>query len=306
MLDDIISSATSGDASVAALLRSVQVLATRTGARELASWIARERDGYGENDPLPAYRGPRPAHVLAQFTGPFSSGVTDFPIPRAAFPEEFQPLFEIRLLEPIASMEDSLLQLGAKDGAMMWSTDAVMRANRLIQSGDLHLLDGYGLVKARQVIPRGLVVGAVEAVRNRVLGLALELEQVLPDLDDIPTHDLPAQRETVSAVYNVVVHQGGQAIVGNSEVLQVSAEVTPGDITSLRRYLDGVRGLTDEQRRELISAAQEIESDAPAKKAGKTQAVMKKVGEIVGKGVEQAVTIAVKAGMEHWLGPGAS
>lgn len=306
MLSTIITDAQSGSTPVASLLRSVRVLAVRTGARDLAAWVLKERDGYSDDDALPDYRGPFPVHVLAQLSGPLNSMVTDLPIPRAKFPESFHGLFEGKIIQSVASIEDYMALLEG-DGVFPWPTDVVMHANTLIRDGELELIPRHGLIKVSQVVPRGKMVNVVESVRNRVLDLALELEQVAPELDvaEAPSGGWSARKEQVSAVYNMItVQQGGQAFVGTNDVQQLHAEVVPGDVASLGRYLDGVRGLSVEQRTALVDAAKDAESASPADKPGRTKAAMKKVGDIVGKGVEQAVTLAVKAGMEHWLGPG--
>ena len=44
------------DVSVEQVLIALRIVATRAGVDELAEWAARELEGYGENDELPAYR----------------------------------------------------------------------------------------------------------------------------------------------------------------------------------------------------------------------------------------------------------
>lgn len=69
LLQEIITGATDGTKPVAELLRSVQVLAMRGGARDLQEWVKKERDGYRDDDVLPSYRGPFSVNPMAHLSG---------------------------------------------------------------------------------------------------------------------------------------------------------------------------------------------------------------------------------------------
>lgn len=305
LLSDIIDGATDGSRPVSQLLRSVQVLAIRGGARDLSEWVIKERDGYGVGDPLPDYRGPFDVQVRGQLTGPFGSNIANVPIPRASFPEQFAPLFRTKFRGPVVELED-LLRSDITTLGTPWSGDAIGWTNNLINDGKLTLVEMHYLQTARTIVPRALVLNAVEAVRNRLLDLALELEQVAPDLDR-PQTPVAKHREHISAVYQTIVHSGANAYIGTNQVQHPHAQVVPGDADSLRRFLDGIRGLADADKQELVEAATDAQAHGQTSvdDDGRLKKTLKKVGSVAGKAGQEAINVAVKAALQHWLGPGA-
>lgn len=304
LLQDIIQGAMDGSKSASELLRSVKVLAVRSGAADLADWVTKERDGYGIDNEIPPYRGPFPAAVLCTMTlGPqYRTGQT---LASTMFPDEFAPLFQIRFRQPVAELENLVLP----DQPMPqspWPGTAVHRANMLIHQGNASLDPYVELINVYRQLDHTRIIGILDAVRNKILDLALELEQVAPDFDDNGQHR--DNRERVSAVYQTVVHSGGQAYIGQNEtVTRYDIQVTPGDVESLRRYLDGIRGPSEQDKAELIEAVQAAKEAGPQaiEKDSRLKAAMKKFGGFAAKTGQEATSLAVKALLQQWLGPGA-
>jgi hypothetical protein len=264
LLQEIIDGAVAGSTPVSTLLRAVQVLAVRTGALDLETWARAERDGYGEGDQLPPYRGPLEARVVGHFSGFGGSEITDLPIPRGPFPEQFAPMFIVELRQSAAALED-LVSSAAKDNLVIpWSADAVAVTNGLIDAGQLTLVPMHHLLTARRLVPRSTVVELVDGIRNRVLDLALQLEKTAPELSAgaAPT---VAQREKASAATQTVIY-AHTAHVGDSYVRQNTIQITPGDSASLDRYLAGLPSLPEEARAEIVAAAISAADLEPASK----------------------------------------
>lgn len=305
LLQDIINGATSGSTPVAQLLRSVQVLAVRGNVADLAEWVRLERDGYSHDDMVPTYRGPFDVVVEANFTlGPQMR--SRHPLASTMFPEEFGPLFKVAYRQSIAQLE--ALNISAEqDLGSPWSGEAVHRANTLISRGGQVALDPFvELISVYRRFGATQVVGVVDAVRNRILDLALELEQVVPELDLVDSKPRES-REQISAVFQTVVH-AQSAYVGNNETSNhYEAQVTPGDTESLARYLDGIRGISDGDKKELVEAAEAAkgEGEEAVETNGRLKGALKKVGGFAGKASQEAGNIVVKAMIQHWLGPGA-
>lgn len=304
LLRQIVDGATDGNQPVSNLLRSVQVLAVRSRAVDLGEWVKKERDGYSPDDVLPSYRGPFQTRVLGHFSGPFSSEVQNVPMAQFGWPDGFKNLFEVEFRGPVTELEE-LLKGDEPTLSSPWDGNVLAYANTLIENGKIGRIPMHGLANAYRVVPRTLVVSAVDAVRNRVLDLALELEQVAPELNAADGNP-QSNREQVSAVYQTVVH-ANNAYVGTSTSTQqqINIQVTPGNVDSLARYLDGIRGLSDENKKELVAAASAARSQGPdaVEKNGRLKAALTKLGGMAGKAVQEGANVAVRLAIEQWLGP---
>jgi AbiTii len=181
LLDDIVAGAT-GDKPVASLLRQLKVIASRTGSGKLAEWVDRELEGYASAEALPRYRGPFVVAALGHFIGPFRE-LQNFAIPVTTFPEDMRngPLFNYYATDSIAEVERRAADGGAK---LVWSADAVRYYNWAVArgKGSRIVTDDLVLAGVSQPIPAPTLVGIVDAVRTRVLDLALELERSAPDV----------------------------------------------------------------------------------------------------------------------------
>lgn len=234
LLQQIISGATDGTKPVAELLRSAQVLAVRGGARDLQEWVKKERDGYSDEDVLPSYRGPFSVNPKAHLVGPFNSQIRNIELPKRAFPSEFHGLFSYSIYERMAEIED-LIETGRDEVHIPWPADAVALANGFIQSGEIKLVAMHSIAAAWIPIGRAAMVRVVDAVRTRILDLALELEQVSPRLGDVAGNEMQ-HKEEISAKFaaNIIANNVnfGETVTPNYGV-----SITSGDAESLARYL---------------------------------------------------------------------
>jgi AbiTii-like protein len=302
LLQEIIAGATDGSTPVSQLLRSVYVLAVRGGAHDLGEWVIRERDGYRSGDPLPAYRGPFPAVTVATLTfGP--SYREGFPLASTMFPDDFANYFKVAFAQ-------SAVELEAINPKMVipWPGEVIHYANTLIERGGQVSLDPFvEIINVHRKPDPTKVPGILDVIRNRVLDLALELEQVAPELDE-QTGQTREGREKISAVFQTVVH-AQTAYVGNNDSIQKQYhfQVTPGNAESLARYLEGISGLDEEARRELVAAAEAARSQGPEaiEKDGRLMAAMKKLGGATAKLGQEAASMTIKALLQHWLPPAA-
>src|SRR5205823_3185239 len=96
-------------------------------------------------------------------------------------------LFEVTFTESIAELER--LAGGNEVLEAAWPANAVGATNSLIQAGRLSLYKGMYLLQAWRLITPYTIAGIVDAVRTRILDLALSLETLAPDAGqpDAPT-----------------------------------------------------------------------------------------------------------------------
>jgi hypothetical protein len=297
LLQEIIEGAQRDSLKVSELLRSLQVVARRSSAPDLADWVQKERDGYLSDDEIPDYRGPHNVRVLADFAGPFNSQIRNLDIGPSAFPEYYSHGFSIEFRQSIAEIED-LLDGGDSTLSMPWPGDLIGMANGLIDRGDVKLVPMHGLVAVERQVPRSLLLRVTDRVRGRILDMALELEALDPDLGSAAGVSAAASPEAVSAIYQTVIH-AGQAFIGENTTQIQAVNVTPGDADSLRRYLEGL-GLQAKDSAELVRQAQESKPDGD--KDGKLKSLISRVVAESGKLAPDVAKALIDAAIAKWTG----
>lgn len=254
LLDDLIAGA-SGEAPVASLLRQVKVLASRTGADPLAAWIEQELNGYSDDAVVPPYRGPHQAHVLGHFMGGFGRELQNVQIPSSSWDKKLEAdsLFEIELRESVAELGSMAAQ---DDVTLAWNANIVQNYNQLVQRGLVQRIvtGDMLLVEAKIPVSRHLLVGVLDAVRNRVLDLALELEKVVPNAGQLGTPD--AEQNLAAMVINNHFHSPSNVAIGSTDVKQAIKPPATGDVEGLVRFLQEL-GLKPDLITDLRAAAKD-------------------------------------------------
>ncbi len=256
-LGALIGDAAGSDVPVDELLRRLKVVATRARLPELEAWVQNELGGYENADDLPTYRGPFPAHVLGFFSGPFQSSARNVPIAPSAFPEDMREgrLFQVRFFDSVAELE----VLSAADSGLRipWPADALMLCQYLVSKGRLDF-SGNVLQEAHQVVSRATVVGILRTVRDRVLTLALRLEQENPDLGQAGA---PAASPAAARDVQIIVHGGQPNIAVASTNVSQSVTITPGNKESLVERLREL-GVQERDVADLVQAVEADEAEA--------------------------------------------
>jgi hypothetical protein len=262
LLQDIVDGASGSGVDVATLLRKVKVLAARTHVDQLAEWVGFELEGYlGDDSALPGYRGPFQFEVLGTFAGYFQSQIQNAPIPPSLFPESMRDgwLFRRSFREPIAEIEtladrDDLLRI-------FWPADVIAYTNSLIKQRELKLYDGF-LQQAFLAVPSTLLTTIVDAVRTRILDLALEFERLDPEAGQ-PDADQPDVATARTIVTNIIGGHHNIAVASTS-VQQHVEMPRPGNQEELVEFAVslGVSGpFLDELRQALQEDADEPVDD---------------------------------------------
>jgi hypothetical protein len=263
LITEIIDGAAS-DASVPTVLRKLKIVAFRTGSVKLADWVTKELDGYASGDPIPTYRGPIGTIVLGHFTGIGGREAQNVPLPPSTFPEEIREsqLFMLNLHDSVASIEE----MANKDHInMAWPSDAMRYYNSGVRSGTITriLVDDMMLASAHRPIMRHVFVGVLDAVRNRALDLALELEEVSAEVGQ---PDASAEtRERAAGVANTFNFYGNSNVAVDSSHFEQSMTVQRGDLGSLTHALReiGVSDVAIADLRNAIAADADESGGAP-------------------------------------------
>jgi hypothetical protein len=288
-LTEIIDAATTDNVSVPALLRMTKVLAARMETPPLLDWVDSELGGYPARGPLPTYRGPFPAQVLSDWSGP--TIVRNAPVAPSSVPSQLRDLaFTIEFREPVSE-----LALTAQiDGVVSysWPTDMVARINGEMQMGRFaelqQLAPMHGLVAANRLISPARVAGVLDNVRTRVLGLALDLEKVLPEAGELGAiSENPSEINYI--VTNHIYGEGNAVAIGDN----ATVSVPKGDLEALLRSAENA-GLSQDQVAELRAA---IEAD---RESGDVDEPGSRVRDLLGKltwgGAKTAGKVGIGAG----------
>ncbi|WP_233605093.1 hypothetical protein [Corallococcus sp. AB030] len=234
LLRKIMDAAISSDQPISDLLRNCKVLAVRIGSQDLSQWVERELNGYPDKESLPDYR-IVPTQSAGDFSGPFGSGLKNAPIPLLSIPETYHDFVsQAYLRDPVSVYVDLL---GKEDGTLRlrWNPNITAVVGRKIYQN-------MNCMVAWQLLPRGALVGIVDAVRNRVLNFALELEKMNPDAGEKSGEAGVVSEKVVSHVFHTVVNGNvGNIASGNQSVSQsADVKVAQGDVASLRSQLMGL------------------------------------------------------------------
>jgi hypothetical protein len=229
LLRDIQESATSSDVRLADTLRRCKILAARLQNTTFARWVDLELNGYPKDEPIPTYRVFENVHSAGNFVS--LTLQAEFPIPNSALPKELRDRFaNIKCRQSVAFYES----LSTAPGSVLqapWPPDLVAHMQE-------RFVEAWSCVRAWQVIPPGSVVALLDAVRNRVLAFALEIEAQAPGAGEAPTGSgPPVPPERVNQIY-FNIFGGTQTIgAGTDFTMATSTQIIQGDTASLGRYL---------------------------------------------------------------------
>jgi len=219
LLRQIQEAATSSDVPVTDLLRKCKILAARLGSKEFGDWVDRELNGYKEQSELPDYRVMLVVESLGNFSGPGGSSMSNASIPSGTIPEKYHDFVETEYLMFGIGMYQDLLR-NSDDGTFRspWPSNLVAIVGR-------NIYRYMNCMSAWKVIPRGILVGILEAVRNRILNFALDIEKENPEAGEAPIGSTPIPAPTVHKVFNTNFYGSvGNVATGSDDFEQRAIE----------------------------------------------------------------------------------
>lgn len=251
ILREINKSATDESTSLSNLLRLCMRLGKQLDNDELIDWARSETTGYEEKSTLPDYR-VLDTEVMADFLGPFGSGIKNTIIPRHLIEEEHRDnLFKAYMMQPVAELE-ALANANNDSGTLKsnWSGDTIA-----YYQGKEFYTNGMVLAAAWRVLTQYSIAGILDTVRTRVLDFVLQIEKELHVNSALPATeqevDTPKSSKVTQIVSNTIYGGNNNLAVGNSGIThQTSLNVQAGDLNSLKQYLKEL-GLEDEIINEL-------------------------------------------------------
>jgi len=248
LLREIQDAAIDGEVELPTLLRKCKVLAARLGNDEFSNWVDAELNGYKEVDNLPDYRIIK-VNSKGHFSGFAGSALRSASIPLICIDQKFRKaLSHSYLMEPAAAIE--ALVSSSEEGSAQepWPPDLVVHVGHKIY-------ENMNCMQAWKEIPMGAIIGAADAIRNRVLSFVLEIEAAAPDAGEAPLHSNPVPQEEVSQIFNTYISGNVQNVATGSSYFTQSAEasISQGDFESLAEFLRA-QGLEDADIKDLKDA----------------------------------------------------
>lgn len=260
LLHDIQAAVLREDADLGPILLKLRLLAARLGSQPLADWVKHESEGYPNDAEIPDYRILSVSYV-ANFSGPFGSGIQNAPISPwliEKFAGEQWVRYEMR--DSIAAVDD-LLTTSTKGGSL-----GINAANLiLLLQGNVY--PDYACNSVNGTISRSALAAIRHSVRSRVLELTIELEKSIPEASAVTLGPSNASAHQSAAAATQIAQQ---IIYGNytsvsavGDGARIAVAIAERNSNDLAKYL-AEAGLPADDARELaqLASAEEPESKA--------------------------------------------
>lgn len=258
ILDQLIDGLTEDSLSTSNALRKFLVVGSRLQSEPIKEWVNGELNGYGTTpvERYPSYRGPLSTPVEVLFVGPFNSSQKYY-LAAHEVPDERefrQAFFYVYLNQSLASLEE--MTRSKEPMGSPWPTTAVMQLRRWSNELKAPNLEMHEVHSAKQLVSKPLLHGVIDAVRNKALQLALDLQADVPDAGESggPTVQNKEVERKVSFHFETHIH-GGTNTVGMGENVTQNVAIKQGDSEALMVALEKL-GLAQQERQSLREALQ--------------------------------------------------
>ena len=240
LLDEIRADLTSETAMLSNTLRKASMLPRELQSQELRDWVSNELNGYRQADTVPNYRRIN-LPVYGTFHGPLQSRMPDVVITTAGLPEHIKGSVDTLI---VTGGIDALERMLASNEAEFHRTFPPELTELLRR--DVRMSGGMILFEAYQRIPRHLFEEVADAVKNRLLGFALELQE-----KNMTPKNL--NNDTVGNITNIIYGNHNNVVVASENVHQEVKPINKGDAPSLIEHLRA-HNISDEDLNELEEA----------------------------------------------------
>ncbi len=287
LLADIQAAAVDSAHPLSGMLRKCQILASRLRHEPFKEWVAHELNGYPDEATLPVYRGSLRGEIKADLAGGFGRAARNVGVPMSNIPAEMHDeVTQFKFYQGVAMLE-SLIADAKRTGETR-----VMSPFSVELAAMTPVWQGYQTISMWLEIPLASVEGILDQVRTRALAFTLEIEAANPQAGvAAPGGEPPVPLAQTSYIFNTTI-LGGQVAVGPN----ATVNVTPGDLGSLLRYLEGAG--VEAADRDALAEAIAADADEPQKPGSRVRDWLGKMtfkvaaaGERVGEGAA-AGTIA--------------
>jgi hypothetical protein len=279
---------------VSALLRHVKLIAAKLDLGKVERWVDLELNGYG-NDEIPPYRQVR---GLPRVHNPVNGMWMPIIDSNPAVTEKLS----VREVGQKISELEHLIKDGA-DGTLQipFPPQLINQLNQGLpfQFGNMALL-----------MSSASIVGILEAVRDRVLTWAIELERLKIKGDDYSFSDNERKQAHQPNITMVIENIG--TFTGNLGVGNTARDVTstPIDLDQVRKLVAQIKshagGLKEEgiDAKALADCLQQIENEVKRKNVPLLRKALETLNDVVAKTADGLISTGIGALLHQILGTG--
>ena len=257
-------------------LRKSKILAARLNFPEFREWVDAELGGYSDTEQLPQYRR-FPATSRGTYMGPFGRSLRGQIVPTYGLTGTVKDFAENLLVhDGVGELED-MLNSGTETFQILWPHEYVALSQEATRFNDETFL-----FSAYKVIPRGLLAGVLENIKNKLLDFALALGE--HQVDGSNPLDQSTQAEARN-IFHVTIYGDHNTVATGENVQQTTSQVQQGDVTSLLDYFRQI-GVSEADLGDLETAA-----------ASEPTATSEEFGPAIRAWIGK---MALRAGTEFW------
>lgn len=262
--------------SISDALRRLLVIARRIDALELAAWIKRELEGYGDDDDVPEYRDGSGLPIAIRFDGYGGASTTRRMSPHELPPELSAVFDKFKMSMPLAELEALAAGDGESDPQRQLPNIWLHRYRELADENRVPHMPMFTANHAAVVVPRTYLRGLLDRIKTVALDLALEIEDVSPSAGNAggPTVESePALKEAVASHMTMIfANNSTVSIASGTGAVAVQLQIgdVPGLLTAARTILDeeGITALEDALREDGGEPAEATRSFLDRVKSG--------------------------------------
>lgn len=296
MLSELKADLTNQTASLPNTLRKAKVVAQQLGLAEMRDWIRWELEGYPSTVSLPEYRRFKPTNI-GTFSGPFQSMARNVVLPTYSLPDSIRDFAENADMHAGVGELEAMLVTDSDSLARRWPQEAVMLARDSVE-----MTGGMVLVDAHSPIPKHVIAGVVDNIKNKLLDFVLDLES---SEGIVTSDDEELRTNTARGLFQINIYGGTNTVAAGDNFTQETQTVSAGDVESVLNLLKQ-SGLPNDEAIVLKKALKAEPEAAPGKLGPKvskwlSQAVTKAASGVWKIGVEVAPRVIMKA-LESYYG----
>ena len=296
ILDDIRNDLVNDSATLANTLRKSKILASELGVSEFREWVDAELAGYGDLRVLPNYRR-FPGTNIGTFAG-VGALARNVVLPTYGLHQIVKEYAENLMVHQGVGELEGMLAAESEGFERRWPNEYVLLSQEATK-----MPNGFVLVDAYQPIPRALIVGVLDNVKNNLLDFVLSLQEQSTGIDEQSQDRISAG--DVRNLFQIHIHGDHNVVASGESVHQEVSPVAAGDVPSLLHHFRRL-GIAKEDLQELELAVKS-EPEAPPGTFG--PGVNSWVGRMAMKAASgiwnvslAAAPIILQQGLNHFYG----